>query len=326
MKLDPKEPFSFHHTLRFMLSPPALLNGRRFEPLLDYFIGGELRRAAEIDGELVLYGVSEKPSNGPGTALRLRILRGPADLSTLRFAARLARRQLGLDVDIVPFYKLARLDPVLARLAVHFHGMRIPQVANLYEVLISAILEQQINLSFAHQVKKALIDRYGQTLEFEGARYNLFPRPQALAETTPAELRAIQISGPKARYIIAISQAIATGALDLGALHSLAPAAAQEKLLALKGVGAWTTHYVGMRALGHVDCLPAADVGLQKSMQYFYGMKKQPTVARVESMARKWQGWRSYATFYLWLTYWEDKLWKEKVRAEIRSLRPGKRA
>lgn len=326
MKLHPQEPFNFHRTLRFILSPPALLNGRQFDPLLDYFVGGELRRAAEVGGEPVLYGVSEDRTSGSGVALRVRVLHGSASRFVRNAVAGIVQRQLGLDVDITPFYNLARLDPVLSRLAIHFRGMRIPQVANPYEALVSAILEQQINLSFAHQVKKALIGKFGQTVEFEGKHYNLFPRPQALAETTPGVLRTIQISGPKARYIIAISQAIATGALDLEVLRSLEPAAAHEKLLALNGVGAWTAHYVGMRALGHLDCLPAADVGLQKALQYFYGLRKQPVCARVETLAHRWLGWRSYATFYLWLTYWEDALWKEKVRAEIRDLRPRKSA
>ncbi|MGH9352798.1 MAG: DNA-3-methyladenine glycosylase family protein [Terriglobia bacterium] len=326
MKLHPQEPFNFHRTLRFILSPPALLNGRQFDPLLDYFVEGEFLRVAEIGGETVLYGVSEDHVAGPGAALRVRILHGPADRSTLRAVAGIVQRQLGMGVDLGPFYNLMRRDPVLSRLAVHFHGMRIPQVANPYEALVSAILEQQINLSFAHQVKKALIEKYGQMVEFEGRRYNVFPRPQALAETTPAKLREIQISGPKAKYIIAISEAVATGALDLDALRALLPALAHEKLLALNGVGAWTAHYVGMRALGHIDCLPAADVGLQKAIQFFYGLRKQPACARVESMARKWPGWRSYATFYLWLTYWESAQWKENLRAEIRSLRSGKNA
>lgn len=326
MKLHPQEPFNFHRTLRFILSPPALLNGRQFDPLLDYFVEGELRRAAEVGGEPILYGVSEDRTSEPSVALRVRILRGSASRSIRNAVAGIVQRQLGLDVDLTPFYNLARLDPVLSRLAIHFRGMRIPQVANPYEALVSAILEQQINLSFAHQVKKALIGKFGQTVEFDGKHYNLFPRAQALAETTPAVLREIQISGPKARYIIAISQAIATGDLDLEVLRSLDPAAAHEKLLALNGVGAWTAHYVGMRALGHLDCLPAADVGLQKVIQYFYGLRKQPACARVETLARKWPGWRSYATFYLWLTYWEDARWKEKVRAEIRALRPRKSA
>lgn len=320
----PRQPFNFARTLRFILTPPALLNGRRFEPLLDYWIDGELRRAAELAGEPALYGVSE--DGAESGALRVRILKGPSHRGALDAAMEAARRQLSLDLDIEPFYDLAQRDPALRRLAFHFHGMRIPQSANPYESLVSAILEQQINLSFAHQVKKALIARYGQTVEYDGLAYNLFPRPAALAATTPAALREIQISGPKARYIIALSEAVAGGSLDLDALRALPAAEAQERMLALKGVGAWTAHYVGMRAFGHLDCLPAADVGLQKSMQYFYGLRKQPACARVETIARQWRGWRSYATFYFWLTYWEDRAWKEKVRAEIKSLRNGKSA
>ena len=101
---------------------------------------------------------------------------------------------------------------------------------------------------------------------------------------------------------------------------------AQAKLLEHKGVGPWTAHYVGLRALGHLDCLPAADVGLQKAIQRFYRLRRQPSAGRVEKLARNWSGWRSYATFYLWLTFWEDATWKEaflqEVKSERRSSRP----
>ena len=78
MVLQPRPPFSLRQTLRFILSPPELLNGRRFAPLLDYFEDGEYRRAAEIGGEPVLYGVREK-RRGSAVALSIRILAGRDD-------------------------------------------------------------------------------------------------------------------------------------------------------------------------------------------------------------------------------------------------------
>jgi DNA-3-methyladenine glycosylase II len=78
-----------------------------------------------------------------------------------------------------------------------------------------------------------------------------------------------------------------------------------------------------MRALGHLDCLPAEDVGLQKAVQRFYGLRKQPGPARVEKLARAWAGWRSYATFYLWLTYWEDSQWRENFERSVRQAARG---
>ncbi|HLI29938.1 MAG TPA: DNA-3-methyladenine glycosylase [Terriglobia bacterium] len=320
MILHPAEPFDFRRTLRFILSPPVLANGRRFEPLLDHFEEGEYRRAAEIEGKLVIYGVSENLSDS-SPALRVRILSDGRDSRPLEAVAALVRRQLALDLDLLPFYRLGSSDPVLARLAIHFRGMRIPQVANPYEALVSAILEQQVNLSFAHQAKRALIERYGRVTEYGGRSYRLFPSPEAIARATPQELRRLQISGPKARYIIGISSAVTKGDLDLESLRTMGSAPAIERLCALKGVGDWTAHYVAMRALGHCDCLPAADVGLQKSVQFFYGLRQQPPPARVEKLARHWTGWRSYATFYLWLTYWEDTSWRLALRDEIRRSR-----
>ncbi|HLY60373.1 MAG TPA: DNA glycosylase [Terriglobia bacterium] len=317
MLIEPRQPFSFEHTLRFILSPPALLNGRAFAPLLDYFEEGEYRRAIELGETLVLYGVSEE-LRGQKSRLRIRILAGPDDERTAGAIRSLVIRQFATDLDLTPFYLLADSDPALSKLTAHFRGMRIPQAADVYETLISAILEQQINLSFAHQVKLALIEKYGHTIEFEGRRYNAFPLPAALAITTPRELRRIQISGPKARYIIAISRAVLDGSLDLESLRTLSPSIAHARLIEQKGVGPWTAQYVGMRALGHLDCLPAADVGLQKAIQRFYGLRKMPSEKKVAHMAKAWAGWRSHATFHLWLTYWLDPSRKEKLMEEIR--------
>lgn len=318
--ITPRNPFNFSRTLRFILSPPALRNGREFAPLLDHFVDGEFRRAAEIDGEPVLYGVSEsKP--GLKAPLRVRIVHGPDNELEMRGVEEMVRRQFSTDLDVRPFYRLAARDPVLSILISKFRGMRIPQAGSAYESLISAIIEQQVNLSFAHQVKRALIGAYGRRIDYEGRQYHAFPKPAALAAATPAELLPLQVSGPKARYIIAISEAVSSGALDLERLCGLPAEEARQKLTALKGVGEWTAHYVGLRALGHVDCLPAADVGLQKTIQFFYGLRKQPDAAHVERIAHRWAGWRSYATFYLWLTYWEEPQWKRDALAEIKFLK-----
>ena len=314
MILKPRQPFDFARTIRFILSPPAAPNGRSFESLLDYFEEGEYRRVVEFNGMLLLYGVSAEPAT---SALRARILAGPAQVSAQRAVQQFVGRQFSTKLDLGPFYQEVVSDPVLSRLVKHFHGMRIPQAVTVYETLISAILEQQINLAFAHKVKQALIEAYGRQVQFQGRRYNAFPEPAALAGATPAELRRLQISGPKARYIIGISRAVLDGSLDLEGLRALDPEQAAARLLKHKGVGPWTAQYVGLRALGHLDSLPASDVGLRKAIQFFYGLRKPPSVARVEKIARNWRGWRSYATFYLWLTYWEDAAWREELRRDI---------
>lgn len=326
MLIKPREPFSFSQTLRFILSPPALLNGRQFAPLLDYFQEGEYRRVMDAGGKLILYGVREE-KHGTGTGLRVRILTGtgngmgsPAKESeTLSLVTRQVERQFATGLDLAPFYRVVRSDAILRALTGHFRGMRIPQAATVYETVVCAIIEQQVNLSFAHKVKKALIDTYGRSVEFEGSRYSAFPEPAALAIVTPRDLLRLQVSGPKARYIIELSRLTLDGTLDLEGTRQLEPALAYAKLLERKGVGPWTAQYVGLRALGHLDCLPAADVGLQKAIQHFYRLRKQPSASRVEKLARRWAGWRSYFTFYLWLTYWEGREWKDALLKKLYS-------
>jgi len=324
MLLKPREPFNFARTLRFILSPPELLNGRRFPPLLDYFEEREYRRVADVGGQLALYGVREEIKHGK-PALQIRILAGAADDAVRRAAVTQVERQFSSGLDLTPFYELAKADPVLSRLCEHFRGMRIPQPPTVFETLICAILEQQVNLSFAHQVKKALIETYGGRLDFEGRRYYAFPEPATLAITTPPELRRLKISGPKARHLIGISRATLDGSLDLEGLRDLDPALAYARLMEQKGVGPWTAHYVGLRALGHLDCLPAADVGLRKVIRLLYGLRKQPSPVRVRKLAERWSGWRSYATFYLWMTYWEDTAWKAKLLESIHSRKKEER-
>jgi DNA-3-methyladenine glycosylase II len=314
--LQPYPPFNFLRTLKFILSPPALLNARAFAPLVDHFHDGEYRRAIRIGGQPVLYGVSED-GNSRKPTLRIRVLKGPAARDISRRVQKMAARQFSAELDLAPFYQIARKDRVLAKLVDRFRGLRIPQSPSVYECVVCAILEQQVNLTFAYKVKKALVESYGQTIEFEGQQYSVFPEPLTLARTTPAELRELQISGPKARYIIELSRAIADGRLDLEELQSVASSPARARLLEQKGIGPWTADYVCLRAMGKLDHLPSSDVGLQKAIQLFYRLRKFPSPARVEQIARKWAGWRSYATFYLWLTYWEQSDWKKCLLAEI---------
>lgn len=320
LRLPVRAPFSLAHTLRFLLSPAKLLHRRHYEPLLDYYEEGEYRRVAELNGQRVLYGVSE-PQDMEKPQLQVRVLSGPDDARSLQGLGAIVQRQFSTELDISPFYKLAERDIALSRLVAHFRGMRILQSPSVFETLVSAILERQVNLTFAYQVKKALIEAYGLPLEYEGSRYSCFPEPAALAIATPRQLRRLQISGPKARSLIAIARAVLDGSLDLEGLRQLDPAAADAKLRAHKGVDPATAQYVALRALGHLNCLPAADVALQKAIQRFYGLRKQPTPTRVEQIARAWAGWRSYATFYLWATYCEDRSWNERLAQEIKASR-----
>jgi hypothetical protein len=183
MALQPQPPFDFQRTLKFILSPPVLLNGRIFPPLLDHFEKGEYRRVVRISGKPVLYSVSD---DGVPDAprLKVKVLHGPGGKEVCQSIEKVAARQFATDLDPTPFHRVAGQDKVLEKLVERFRGMRIPQALSVYESVVCAILEQQVNLPFAHQVKRALVETYGETIEFDGRRYSTFPEPHALAATT----------------------------------------------------------------------------------------------------------------------------------------------
>ena len=66
-----------------------------------------------------------------------------------------------------------------------------------------------------------------------------------------------------------------------------------QSLQALPGIGAWTAHYIAMRALGYPDAFPHADLGLMKAL----GLRNAGDIL---ATAEPWRPWRAYAAHHLW--------------------------
>ncbi|MDP9046360.1 MAG: hypothetical protein M3O01_16290, partial [Pseudomonadota bacterium] len=77
------------------------------------------------------------------------------------------------------------------------------------------------------------------------------------------------------------------------------PEAVVQHLTTLPGIGAWTAHYIAMRALGWPDAFPPDDVAVRKAMGQLFG-HCTPREARLRAQA--WQPWRAYAVLRLWNT------------------------
>lgn len=214
----------------------------------------------------------------------------------------LAAHVLSAEVRVEEFYEAARPDAALRGLAERFPGLKVIRSPSLYECLVSTVLEQQLNYHFANTVKRRLLTAFGERIQFGGQTYLAYPPPERLAALPPGELRDLQISGRKASYLIGIARAAAAGELETAGARD--GVAMRERLLALKGVGRWTTEYAALRALGDNDALPAEDVGLQKAVGQVYGLRGYATAAGIERRWRRHSPWRGYATYYCWFTHW----------------------
>jgi DNA-3-methyladenine glycosylase II len=293
LELHPRPPYDFDLALGYLAtSPSSVLEAVDLDER-------HYARALRLAGQPALITIEARGDvHSPRLALRVEGEAGD-DPGVVAEAIAFARRVFLLDDDPAPFLDLAAGDPVLARLTERFPGLRPLLVADPYEALLFAIIGQQVNVTFARKLKRALIDAYGRPYRFGEREYLLLPEPADLAVADPADLRALQFSGQKASYVVGLSQAIAAGDLDLDALAGLPFDEAIAALTRFRGVGRWTAEYVLMRGLGARDSIPAADLGLRKIIGYAY-LGRTASEEEVRTLADRWCGWRGWAAFLWW--------------------------
>ncbi|MET3574978.1 DNA-3-methyladenine glycosylase [Bhargavaea ullalensis] len=259
---------------------------------------GVVTRALEVEGEPVIFGMSDHPD---GVAVRFLDGYRPAGQTGMDKVAGYVRDWLDLDRDLRPFYELGEGDPILREAVREHRGLRVVGIPDLFETFVWAILGQQITVAFAYVLKKRFVETFGTAVEAGGRTYWIFPEASKVAGLEPGVLRELKITGRKSEYIIGTARLIADGELTKeGLLELRDDKLIQKELTDIRGIGPWTANYLLMRCLRSPDAYPAADVGLHNALKLAAGMDRKPTLPEVETFAEPWTGWRAYATFYLW--------------------------
>jgi len=234
---------------------------------------------------------------GSGTVATLAADR-PLDPREVEAVLAIARRMLGLTADAAGLERIAEGDGVVARLVSPRPGLRLPLTANAWEAMCWAVIGQQINLTFAAALRREMVDlagaRHGET------GWRLHPTPAEIAALAPEALTARRFSRAKAAYLIGVARAVTEGTLDLDALVGLPAEQAEERLVALRGIGRWTARYVMLRGLGHGDVAPVGDSGLATALQRLHGIEARPDMAAQEVLMQPFAPFRSLATAHLW--------------------------
>ena len=181
---------------------------------------------------------------------------------------------------------------VLGDLAKSRPGLRLPGAFDGFEVAVRAVLGQQISVVAARTLAGRFAAAFGTPIETPFASLNvLFPTAGDIAVRSVDQVASLGIVGSRARTIIALADAVASGSLALAPGADVA--ATLDALRALPGVGEWTAQYIAMRAMAWPDAFPHTDLGIIKAL---------PNVAKKEILAagEAWRPWRSYATMHLW--------------------------
>ncbi|MCX5494232.1 hypothetical protein OSH11_05940 [Kaistia dalseonensis] len=221
-------------------------------------------------------------------------IEGPVSEAGRQTLERIVARMLGLKSDPLAFEAMSGA----ARLIGGRSGLRIPLTANSWEAVCWAVIGQQINLSFAAALRRALIEHLGPVVGASGLRAH--PGPAEVAALDPAVLTAMRFSRSKASYLVGMAGLIAAGDLLLDHLATASPVEAEAALCAIRGVGPWTARYIMLRGLGLPDVAPIGDSGLATALQRLLALPDRPDAKQQEIAMRPFAPHRSLATAHLW--------------------------
>jgi len=280
LRVPYRAPYDFAHLLAFY--------ARRAIPGVEHVDEHVYRRSIVVDGAPGWFEVRARRDDA---ALSLRV-HHPASVALGAIAARV-KRMFDVDADPRALAQALRGSSLLKPLLKRWPGQHLPGAWDGFELAVRAVLGQQVSVAAARTLAARVATAYG-TLYEGGAAHGvgtLFPSPAALAE---APLETQGLTRARAATIRGLAQAILDGRIAFRVEQSLADF--ERDLVALPGIGAWTAHYVAMRALSQPDAFPAADLILRRSA----GEGRTLTTRELESLSQTWRPWRAYAVMLLW--------------------------
>lgn len=125
--------------------------------------------------------------------------------------------------------------------------------------------------------------------------------PQNVLAASEAELRALGLSGAKARSFRAAAEAFASGRFD--DTQTIGEDELQRRLLEIPGVGPWTASIYLLMSARAADAWPAADLALQVAAQDLFGLEERPSTRQMVELGEAWRPHRSAAALLLWRHY-----------------------
>lgn len=226
-------------------------------------------------------------------------MRGRAPHVRLQFAPALAPHSARvvagvrrwLDLDASP----DTIDEALAGLPGE-RGLRLPGCVDSFEMVVRAVLGQQVTVAAARTLARRFADRFGEPVATPWPEVGrTFPSPQTVAALRPEQISELGIIRTRAGAIQALAQAWPEASRHLHEQRE--PAALIAMLKALPGIGSWTAHYIAMRALSWPDAFPANDVAVLNALKPLFGITTQ---READALAERWRPWRAYAVLRLW--------------------------
>ena len=170
--------------------------------------------------------------------------------------------------------------------------LELKSASSLFEAMLRSIVYQQLHAKAASTI-------LGRVL-VELARHG-GAKPEALARASDAALRGAGLSANKLLAVRDLAAKCLEGTVPtLKEARKLGDDELVARLTTVRGIGPWTVHMLLIFYLGRPDVMPTSDFAIRAGFKKLYKKRKDPTPEAILKHARRWQPYRSVASWYLW--------------------------
>ena len=206
---------------------------------------------------------------------------------------------------------LAERDECLKRLIAETAPFKMDQdpLQSPYEALLEAIAYQSIS-------GKAAATIYGRIKALSGN--GRAPSPQQMMKLRKSVLRKAGLSGAKVLAMKDLAKKTIEGVVPtLEQAERLSDDELVERLVSVRGIGAWTVEMFLIFRLGRPDVLPIHDLGVKKGWSITYDRKHMPRPNELLAFGERWRPYRTVASWYMW------RACQRAGSAALRKIRPA---
>jgi DNA-3-methyladenine glycosylase II len=189
---------------------------------------------------------------------------------------------------------LSQTDKRLGRLIADIgeFPFKLDECDSVYESLLEAIAYQSISGKAAATIF-ARIKALGANGQC--------PTPEEILNARPQTLREAGLSFAKVAAMKDLAQKTIDGVVpSLEAAHKMSDEELVERLISVRGIGAWTVEMFLIFRLGRPDVLPIHDYGVQKGFAILYRKKSIPKPRELAAFGERWRPYRTVASWYMW--------------------------
>ena len=192
---------------------------------------------------------------------------------------------------------LSERDEILKGLIAEARAFAIDAEAGQspYEVLIEAIVYQSISGKAAATIYERI-----KALGENGRP----PMPEKMVKIPAPKLRKAGLSGAKVKAMKDLAKKALSGIVPThDEAVKLSDEELVERLVSVRGIGAWTVEMFLIFRLGRPDVLPIHDLGVKKGWCVAYGKKHMPKPQELLKFGERWRPYRTVASWYMWRAF-----------------------